>query len=456
MSGRRPVRADGDPGTARRRPSRVLVLGTGVTGRAAQRLLAHEGIESLAYDPGSQAVAQAVAALNAVDLVVPSPGIPEHDEILRAACQSGVPVCAEPELAMWLRPHDLLAITGTNGKTTTTELVTAMLVRGGRRAVACGNIGLPVSDAVIDNNDDVTLVAELSSFHLRWCWRLRPRVGALLNLADDHLDWHGDTDAYRRAKSRIWRAQHADDWAVVNAEDATTRAMAEAYAPSQVAMFSGRGPVEEGVGRRGEVLVAFGPSGTTEVVDIAELAVPSGHHVDNVAAAATVATLAGVELDAVAAAARSYTPGAHRMELIATIDGVRYVDDSKATNPHATASALDATAGIVWIAGGRAKGVDLHPLADHLGSVRHALLIGEASGELHAICRAAGVAATAVGDLDAAVERSTAITRPGDTVLLSPACASFDQFRDYVDRGERFRAAVARVGEDSRRNRARV
>jgi UDP-N-acetylmuramoylalanine--D-glutamate ligase len=444
---------------------RALVIGLGASGLAAARLLREAGAEVTLAETRTTHPDAAVAAAEGIevrlgvsdpevadaDLVVPSPGVPERAPVLRAALAAGVPVWSEPELALRLHPRRLLAVTGTNGKTSVTELLAAMLAASGAPTTACGNIGVPVSTAVRTAAPDTTLVAELSSFQLRFAGTLRPEVGVLLNLADDHLDWHGSAEAYHLAKARLWEAQADDDWAVANLEDPVTLRLAETRAPARRAVFSGQRPVPgPGVGVVDGQLVADVPGVTGPLLAVDELPLDAPHHRANVAAAATAALLAGVDAATVAEAARTFRPGRHRLELVTESEGVRFVDDSKATNVHAAAAALGSADSIVWLAGGLAKGADLTALRAHLGGVRAAVLFGEAADELAEVCAAAEVPATVVDGLETAVERAAGLARPGDTVLLAPACASFDQFSSYAERGERFAAAARRVTSRSR------
>jgi UDP-N-acetylmuramoylalanine--D-glutamate ligase len=444
---------------------RALVIGLGASGLAAAGLLREAGVEvtiAEARDDHPDAATARRAGcevrlgepapdVDGVDLVVPSPGVPERVPPLQAALAAGLEVWSEPELALRVHPRRLLAVTGTNGKTSVTELLAAMVAASSAHAVPCGNIGTPVSTAVRTAPTDATLVAELSSFQLRFAGRLRPEVGVLLNLADDHLDWHGTADAYHRAKARLWEAQRPGDWALANRDDPVTLALRDAHAPAGRATFSGLGGVEgPGVGVVDGALVADLPGHQGTVLALDELPLAAPHHHANVAAAAAAALLAGVGVDQVADAARAFSPGRHRLELVAEAGDVHWVDDSKATNVHAAAAALGSAASIVWIAGGLAKGADLSALAGHLGSVRQALLIGEAAEELARVCEAAGVPARRAASIEEAVERAAAVAEPGDTVLLAPACASFDQFASYAQRGERFAAAVADVTSRSR------
>jgi len=461
----------------------ALVVGLGRSGRAAAEALADAGVRVIVVDDrvdadGSglpdgvqvQPGASGEDRLAEVDLVVPSPGVPEHAPVVQSALALGLPVWSEPELAWRIAPRRLVAITGTNGKTTTTELVTAMLQASGIVAVSCGNIGTPLVTAATQAPADALLVVELSSFQLRFCERLRPDVGVLLNVADDHLDWHGSATEYAAAKARLWQAQGDRDWAVANADDPAALALL-ATAPGRVATFSGtrlpgtgdNGPscgLGVAVGARDGRLVSTIPGGKGTVLDLAGLLLQAPHHLANIAAAAAVAILAGADHAAIAAAAAAYRPGRHRLEVVASAHAITWVDDSKATNPHAAAAALDGTRSTVWIAGGLAKGVDLDVLADHLERVRTAVLIGEAADALAVLCDRHGVPVHRSPSIEDAVATAARLARPGDTVLLSPACASFDQFRDYAERGDRFaeaaRAVASTAGADGSAGPARA
>lgn len=441
---------------------RALVVGARVTGRAVVATLraARVGVvvvdddpamlARLEDDPGVEAlvVDDPRPLLARVDVVVPSPGVPETSPLLRAAEEAGVAVWSEPELAARLRPdRHLVGVTGTNGKTSVTELVTAMLVAGGVPARACGNIGHPVLAAVAGDDHDV-LVAELSSFQLRYASAMRCRAATVLNLAPDHLDWHGGFEPYGAAKARIWAGQHEEDWAVVPVDDTTVRGLV-ADAPGRVAAFSGAAEVSVGVGVDDGWLVARGLPGEGRIVRVDALTGTAPHLRDDVAAAAALALVTGAEPGGVADAAVAFRPGRHRGEVVAVVDGARFVDDSKATNPHATAAALrgGAIERTVWIGGGRAKGVDPALLAPVLRGARHAVLVGEAAEALRAVCHRADVPTTVVPPgrpepMVAAVTAAHAVTVPGDRVLLSPACSSLDLFDGYDDRGRRFAAAA--------------
>ena len=356
------------------------------------------------------------ALLEGVDLVVKSPGVPADATLVAAARKRGVPVWSEVELGARLVPNPMIGVTGTNGKTTTTELLGSMFARAGRPGVVAGNVGRPLS-ALADGElpTDAWLVCELSSFQLEDVKTLRPRVGVLLNVEPDHLDRHGTFAAYRAAKLRLFENQGAEDVAVVP---------------------RGFGPIP-GSGRR----VEFDRDDPLP----AEPVLRGSHNRENAVAATAAARAAGVPDEAIADTLRAFTGVAHRLELVREVDGVAYVNDSKATNVAAARRALAAYSPepVHLILGGSRKGESFQALAESIGAnVRRAYVIGEAADAIAAELERAGVPYERSGDLEAAVRIAARAARPGDVVLLSPACASFDQFRDYEDRGERFRALV--------------
>lgn len=432
----------------------VLVLGFARTGRAAARLLAAAGAEVVVVeDAPSPSAGDEVAALGAVlaaapgpselaglaagaELVVVSPGVPP-DHPLFAATDPGRLV-SEVELAGRVASMPIVAITGTNGKTTVTSLAASMLEASGRACVAAGNIGLPLLEAVTDPTREV-VVAEVSSFQLATTDRFHPAVAAYLNLAPDHLDWHGSLEAYAAAKARIFANQLEGDVAVANADDPATLAAASTC-PARLVTF---GATAADYRVAGDELVT--PAGA--LLSIGRLARHLPHDLANALAAAAVALSAGAELDGCRAALEAWRPLAHRVAHVATIDGVAFYDDSKATTPSAVAAAIAGFDAVVLIAGGRNKGLDLAELAEagrrEEGQVVRAVVaIGEAADEVTEAFAGAGCALRRAGSMDEAVVVARELARNGDAVLLSPGCASFDWYGSYAERGDDFARAV--------------
>jgi UDP-N-acetylmuramoylalanine--D-glutamate ligase len=385
-------------------PERVLVVGMGRSGQAAAAALERRGVEVVAADR-ADCTDEDASLLDGVGLVVKSPGVPGENALVEAARARDVPVWSESELGYTLLPPvRLIGVTGTKGKTTTVRLLVAMLDAAGWPALAAGNEHAPISEVADEVAPGTWLVCELTSFQLEDVQTLACDVAVLLNVEPDHLDRHRTFDAYRALKLRIF--ERAD-----------------------------RAVVPRGSGLPG---VEFGEDDPLPALP----RIPGAHNRMNAAAATCVARLIGVPDDAIAEALASFPGVEHRLEPIAEIEGVRYVNDSKATNVAAALRALAVYAGerVRLIAGGRGKGQSFEPLALALGSNVEAIYaIGEAEAELVA---AIGRRATAVGDLATAVRRAAAEARPGDVVLLSPACASFDQFENFAARGEEFRRLV--------------
>lgn len=469
----------------------VTVAGAGVAGSAVARALLARGAlvtvvddRASAPDAGARGLAEAGATMrlgpgsagtvpSGTGLVVTSPGWRPDAPLLLAAAAAGIPVWGEIELAWRLgadRPGGRLpwlAVTGTNGKTTTVGMLAAVLGAAGLRVASVGNIGRPVVEAVGHPDLDV-LAVELSSFQLHGVSTVAAQAAAALNLAQDHLDWHGGMDAYAAAKARVFdRVTRA---AVTNDADPATAALLARARPAASAVAVSttlRSPAPGQLGLVEDLLVdrAF-PDVADEATALAGLAdlahlgvggVPAPHTVADALTAAALARAHGVPAVAVAAGLRAFRPAGHRIAEVATLRGVRWVDDSKATNPHAAAASLAAFGSVVWIAGGLAKGASFDALVRTVGSrLRAAVLLGTDRGLIadalarHApqvpVTLLAGTETGAVSDpMTAAVAAAAALARPGDVVLLAPACASMDSFRDYVDRGEKFAAAVARL-----------
>jgi UDP-N-acetylmuramoylalanine--D-glutamate ligase len=439
---------------------KVTVVGLAATGLSLARFLAAAGAhvtvsEARAADritvapdalpPGTvlELGGHRLESVTTADLVVPSPGVPRDMPILRDAAYRGIPVWSEIELASRLIGKPMLAVTGTNGKTTTVSLLGAMLAEGGYRAPVVGNIGPPlIGMAGADDTFDC-LVVEISSFQLEWVYTFRPRVAAVLNITDDHLDRYRDTEDYLETKMRIAAFQGPEDAIILNADDPALRGREQGL-PARVIWFS-HGSRKRGVWREGSLILAdlAGTGTPLPVLDTRELKLVGIHNVENVMAAAAMALDFGAPPEAVRRAAAAFTSLPHRNELVAEVNGVRWFDDSKGTNVGAVVKSLESFPGpVILIAGGREKGGSYAPLAAEVKrTVKLLVLIGEARERMKAELGPLTETVEA-GSLEEAVRIAAGRGLPGDTVLLSPACSSFDMFRDYHHRGEVFRAAV--------------
>lgn len=443
---------------------KALVVGLGVTGVAVARALIAHGHVVVATDdrPGPAArtaardlgldlaegpTADELAALVAgADAVLPAPGLPARHPVFAAARAAGVPIMSEFDLAAWWDDRPLLAITGTDGKTTVTTLVRDMLVASGLAAVAVGNTPVPLVAAIDDATTDV-FVVEASSFRLEHSQRFAPAVGTWLNFAPDHLDSHPDMASYEAAKAGIWRDQSADQVAVGNADDAVVaghlagaRAQRVTFALASEADFRLAGPPGPG----GRLIGPVAGQGEVEIARVEDLARALPHDIANGLAAAATALAGGAGIDGVRRGLREFRGLPHRVVLVGEAGGVRFYDDSKATTPHAAAAAIAGFESVVLIAGGRNKGLDLGMLAGSAGSIRAVVAIGEAAPEVAAAF--AGVRpVTRAASMDEAVRVAVGLARPGDAVLLSPGCASFDWYGSYGERGDDFACAVREV-----------
>ncbi len=423
---------DGDPVS--------LVAATDDLGGAQGVAARAEGRMRVVTAPDPARLAELVAE---VDAVVPTPGLPERHPLFAAAAAAGRPVLSEFDLADAWDDRPILAVTGTNGKTTVTTLVDAMLDASGVRSAAVGNTDVPLVAAIGDEATEV-FVVEASSFRLAHSRRFRPRVATWLNFAEDHLDVHRTLGDYREAKARIWADQGPHDTAVVNAEDAVVAAAVPTGADApRVVRF---GLVRDVGGIRPEYHehdgALWGP-GPVELVRCDELWSTLPHDRSNALAAAATAIAGGADLHGVRHALRSFGGLSHRVQLVGERAGVRWFDDSKATAPHATLSAIRGFDRVVLIAGGRNKGLDLHALARGGDRVRAVVGIGEAGPE---VVGAFPDRASALADsMEAAVRAAAGLATAGDTVLLSPGCASFDWYRSYAERGDDYTALVRRL-----------
>jgi UDP-N-acetylmuramoylalanine--D-glutamate ligase len=399
------------------------------------------------------------------DVIVVSPGIRPGHELLTWAASQSIAIWVDIDLAWRLRDKtERLAhwftVTGTNGKTTTVQLLTAILNEGGIKAEACGNIGKPILDAIRDPEGFDALVVELSSFQLHYLGQIYPFSSAVLNLADDHLDWHGGFEEYRAAKAKVYENTVAA--CVYNVMDKATESMvenADVVEGARAIGFTLGIPTRSQVGFVEDILCdraylddrANNALEIATLQDIGEIGVMTPHLMANVAAATAMARSAGVEPDRIRHAIRNFRLDSHRIELVAEAGGVRWIDDSKATNPHAANASLASFERVVWIVGGLLKGVDISSLIErHKSSLAAAIVIGaDRTAVLEALAaKAPEVPVTEIPSgqgpdvMKAAVEAAARFAVSGDVVLLAPAAASMDQFKDYADRGSSFAQAV--------------
>lgn len=458
---------------------RVTVAGLGVSGISAARVLAALGALVTVVDGGdSEAHRERAAALEGIEvrlgdaetlpegteLVVTSPGWKPSSPLFAAAAAAGVDVVGDVEIAWRLRGPDAapwLAITGTNGKTTTTQMLASILRAAGLRTAAVGNIGTPIIDVIQEGDDAYDVLAvELSSYQLHWAPSLRAHSAVVLNLAPDHLDWHGSMEAYAADKGRIYEGNRVA--CVYNVADKATEDLVRGA------------DVEEGCRAVGFTLGAPGPSqlgvvegilvdrafvenrqrNAQELAEVTDVDPPAPHNIANALAAAALARAFGVPAKAVRDGLRAFTPDAHRIAHVADVDGVAYIDDSKATNTHAAEASLAAYESIVWIAGGLAKGATFDELVARSAKRLRAVvligadraLIGEALARHAPEVPVVDLDRTDTGAMLAAVQEAQRLAAAGDTVLLAPACASMDMFANYNKRGDAFAQAVRELG----------
>ena len=446
---------------------RFLILGAGVTGSAvAKALKSRGGVVTITDDNSDVAVKPESVDLFDFDAVVISPGWRQDHPLVKKVLASKLQILNEIDLAWQIRTEvspgqKWLALTGTNGKTTTVEMVAKILQTAGLKAVACGNVGDTVIEAVDRKDPYDYLVLELSSFQLHWAKQAQFISAAILNIADDHLDWHGTFDAYADAKFSILdRAELA----VLNADDEQVVLRANRFTGRKV-FFSLDTPAPGEIGVVEELLVdrAFvtDPLEAAMICELKDITPTVPHNVSNALAAAALARTVGVPHENIQKALQEFLPGRHRIETVFESDLVSWVDDSKATNPHAASASLMSHLSVVWIAGGLAKGADMSSLVQRCkGRIKAAILIGadrqliadalhKHAPDIPRILVDAPSDYTRGGDsnslMEAVVAEAAKLVAPGDAVLMAPACASMDQFISYADRGDRFAAAVRKV-----------
>jgi len=441
---------------------RVTVVGLAKSGIAAARLLRAAGATVTGSDVKAlEALGREVAALrdagvrlvvggeasrafDDASLVVVSPGVPLDSSQLAPARAAGLPIIGELELGWRAMEAETIAITGTNGKTTTTALTGALLAEQPRPVLVAGNIGTPVAAHALAFPRDGLVVAEVSSFQLETTDAFQPRVAAILNVTPDHLDRHGSFDAYVEAKARIFRNQAWTDCAVLNADDPATSALAS-RTRGRVLWFSRRRPLDHGVFVTADGWVSAKLNGHVEAIcPLAEMQLRGLHNVENVLAATACALWLGVATDAIRRAIGRFRGVEHRIEFVRDLRGVQFYNDSKGTNVASTIKALESfNERVVLIAGGKGKGQDFGPLAGVArGRVAHAVVIGEDGPKVGAALNAVKIPVSAAGSMQAAIDSARALARPGDIVLLSPACASFDMFDNFEHRGDVFKKLV--------------
>ena len=465
---------------------RVLVVGLGITGQSVISLLSRQGAlvtavdsradaertelaeqlakDGVAVDLGPGALGPGAAAPAGTELVITSPGLRPDTPLLASAVAAGLEVIGDVELAWRLRPalpgggrQQWLAVTGTNGKTTTVRMLAAMLAAAGHRSVAAGNVGTPILDVVTDPAPYPVVAVELSSFQLYWSATIMPLAAVVLNLAAHHLDWHDDMESYAAAKARIFAPGTI---AICNGEDRRSVEMAEhalRLGASRLVGFRLGPPGDGELGVADGWLVdnAFGAAVRLAPEDLVRPAAP--HNVADALAAAALARAYGDQPASVAAGLAGFVPEPHRISLVAELDGVTFIDDSKASNPAAAAASLAAFPSIVWVAGGLFRGSDADLDTIVLAAaprLRAAVLIGTDRARFaRALARhapdvpVAELGSTDTGVMEQAVAQAAAAARPGDTVLLAPAAQSWDMFRDYPARGDAFAAAVTRLAD---------
>jgi UDP-N-acetylmuramoylalanine--D-glutamate ligase len=445
---------------------KILVVGLGKTGMALVSFLLREGAEVMISDSREiSELKEMVSHFERVDpplvleggghspefflkadMVAVSPGIPLDIPALKAVREKGTPVFGELEVFADRSKTPVVAVTGTNGKTTTTALLNEMLVNSGKKTYLGGNIGRPLLDFILGGQDQEIVVAEISSFQLDTATRFSPKVGLLLNITEDHLDRYPDFQAYAVSKASLFLNKGENDAAVVNWDDPICRSLGEKLS-GPVYFFSLTQKISPGAYLEKKQAIVFWGDGQ-ETYDLSEFPLPGIHNLENALAAVLGARLMGADRLAVQKTLESFKGFGHRLEYVGEVQGIRFYDDSKATNVGAVVKALEGfNDPIILIAGGRDKGGDYYPLRELIRQkVKALILIGEAREIM--VKQLGGLTKSeATGTLEEAVQRAFVQGRPGDVVLLSPACSSFDMFRDYVQRGNVFQKAVKELGK---------
>ncbi|MCX5852104.1 MAG: UDP-N-acetylmuramoyl-L-alanine--D-glutamate ligase [Deltaproteobacteria bacterium] len=442
---------------------KVLVIGLGRTGVATAHFLAsrdarvyiseekkREDVEdSQRLIEGTGATVQTgghdTGILSGIDLIIPSPGVPPRNVLLAEGIMRGIPVVSELELASWFISTPIVAITGTNGKTTTTALIGALLARGGRRVYVGGNIGTPLVAVVDEEEKYDCMVVEVSSFQLMWCERFSPAIGILLNTTIDHMDYHASFAEYRSIKERIFANQTTSCCAVLNADDPRSAPLAKRISAAPV-FFSSSQVLAEGIFVNGTSLRYRDAAGRNENYPLEAVRLRGNHNRENIMASIVAARWCGCEPSAIAESLRTFPGLSHRIEYLGATHGVEFYDDSKGTNADAVARALESfSKPVILLMGGRDKTGGFDVLAPLIRTkVKELILFGEARETIRAYVGSV-VPTVSEERLAGAVRRAVLSASPGDVVLLSPGCASFDEFRNYEERGNHFRETVNRM-----------
>lgn len=442
---------------------KVLIAGLGLSGKAVLEKLSTEGANIAVYDSKDiewddprlykkLEITQIPAYLNGInvpdenwDYVVLSPGIPMDAQFITNAAKGGSRIMGELELAYELGVGKYIAITGTNGKTTTTTLVGKIFSNAGEKNIVGGNIGTPVISSIDDSDEDTFLITEVSSFQLESVINFKPRISALLNLTPDHMDRHKNMENYGAVKARIFENQDKDDFLIYNYDDENVSKLVDSAKCTKVP-FSRKNDLDIGAFvRDGNIVIKDQVGNITELISVDELMIPGPHNLENALAAAAISYFAGIDSRVIAATIKEFDGVSHRLELVTTKRGIKFVNDSKGTNTDASMRAIDAVGkGIFLIAGGFEKNSDFRPFIKSFdGRVKHLLLIGETAERIMADARELGFTnVTMCADMGECVRAGYEYADEGDTVLLSPASASWDMYKNFEERGDHFRKVV--------------
>jgi UDP-N-acetylmuramoylalanine--D-glutamate ligase len=441
---------------------KIVIIGMGKTGIATAKILGSLGTRIVVTDEkpsgeweaGYEKIAGAewletgvygTGILSGADLVIPSPGVPPANDILQKALGKNIPVISEIELACRFLKVPLVAVTGTNGKTTTTTLLGEIFKRSGKKVFVGGNIGNPLIEYADSKQNDDFVVAEISSFQLQWTYSLRPFVAILLNVTRDHINYHGSFDEYRRVKASIFANQQQDDFAILNAEDPWQEILAGGL-HAQVAWFSSARELKRGIYLSGDTIIYKSLDGTVERYPLAMIKMPGLHNVENVMAAVMAARFCGCGREDIVASVSGFAGLPHRIQFAGKKRGVRFYDDSKGTNVGSVVRALETFAEpVILLLGGRDKDGDFDTLQPLLGKkAKRVILFGEARDRIGSLIGAV-VPSEKKETLREAVEAAFNNAAAGDVVLLSPGCASFDEFKNYKERGNFFQEVVGKL-----------